>query len=225
MSSRQFHLWVGILLALPMFIVGVTAVFIAHNKSMGLKDLPVPGLNMSSMTELELRSSAQDDAGQLWLGSAHGLFVAQADGSLQRRADLDVRQLLVQGSHLWIASKSGLYQLSGDTLELRLAEEVQGISRLADGQWLAAVKDVGALTSADGRQWQPWSGNQALRQVHGQTVKPYTFGKLVMDLHTGKAIFGKAGEWVWIDLLGVALAALGLTGVWVWWQTRRRAAL
>lgn len=129
MSSRQIHLWSGVLLALPMFIVGVTAILIAHEKSLGIKDVPINWLFMAAEKELELRSVAQ-----------------AADGRL----------------------------------------------------WLAAQGDV---------------------------AKPYTIGKLVMDMHTGKAFFGKSGEWVWIDVLGFTLALLGLTGVWVWWQSRRRAAI
>lgn len=224
MSSRRLHLWSGVLLALPMFIVGITAVFIAHKDGLGLKDLPIAWLPMAHEREHELRSVAQGADGRLWLGGQQGLFVQAADGALQRQADFEVRQLLAEGDSLWVASKMGLYLLHGEQLERRLAGEVHGISRLADGQLLASVKARGALLSRDGQSWSPWAGNDALLAAQGATAKPYTFGKLVMDLHTGKAFFGKAGEWLWIDLLGITLALLGLTGVWVWWQSRRRAA-
>ena len=54
--------------------------------------------------------------------------------------------------------------------------------------------------------------------------KRYTLKNLIMDMHTGKAFLGKSAEWIWIDVLGIVLCLLSLTGVWVWWQGRRRAA-
>lgn len=224
MSSRLVHLWSGVLLAVPMFIVGVTAVFIAHKDALGLKDMPVGFMPAGMEREHELRSVAQDASGQLWLGGQQGLFHLGADGQLERLADFEVRQLLAEGDSLWVASKEGLYRLEDGRFEERLDAEVHGIARLVDGRLMASVKDQGALHSADGRSWEPWTGNAALLAVQGDSPKPYTFGKLVMDLHTGKAFFGKQGEWLWIDVLGVTLALLGLTGVWVWWQSRRRAA-
>lgn len=225
MSNRLIHLWSGVLLALPMFIVGVTAVFLAHEKSLGIKDIPISWLPMSYEKEYQLRSVAEDADGRLWLGSQQGLFVQQGEGQPEPVAEFEVRQLLSEGDSLWVASKMGLYQLQGEALELRLEGDVHGITRLADGRLMAGVKELGALHSSDGLSWTSWAGNPALQAVQSEQVKPYTVGKLVMDLHTGKVFFGKSGEWIWIDLLGSALALLGLTGVWVWWQSRRRAAL
>ncbi|MFT0621617.1 hypothetical protein ACMHYQ_03040 [Ectopseudomonas guguanensis] len=225
MSSRRIHLWSGVILAIPMFIVGITAVFIAHDKSLGLKDLPLSWLPMSYEKENELRSAAQTGDGQLWFGSKYGVFRQGADGQLQQRSEVEVRQLLGEQEQLWVASKEGLYLIDGERMEKRLDAEVHGITRLQDGQLLASVKDEGALLSRDGLDWQPSPLNAALASVQSATPKPYTFGKLVMDLHTGKAFFGKSGEWIWIDVLGITLALLGLTGVWIWWQSRRRAAL
>lgn len=51
-----------------------------------------------------------------------------------------------------------------------------------------------------------------------------TLGKLMLDLHTGRAFLGKEAEWIWIDLLGLVWVFLGGTGLYLWWhaQTRRR---
>ena len=82
MSSRLVHLWSGVLLAVPMFIVGVTAVFIAHKDALGLKDMPVGFMPAGMEREHELRSVAQDASGQLWLGGQQGLVHLGADGQL-----------------------------------------------------------------------------------------------------------------------------------------------
>ncbi|MBI4565410.1 MAG: hypothetical protein HY716_12015 [Planctomycetes bacterium] len=40
--------------------------------------------------------------------------------------------------------------------------------------------------------------------------------KLVIDLHTGKALFGKSGEVYWIHAGGWSLAFLVFTGLGIW---------
>lgn len=224
MTARQFHLWPGVLLGLPMLIIGITAVLLAHEKSLGLPDVEVPFLQMSADQALELDTSIEDAQGRLWLGGKQGLYVQHADGRIEQHADLEVKQLLSHGERIWIASKSGLFSLFGTHLEKHLSGETKGISLLADGRLMASHKSRGALLSEDGSIWQAWSGNSALAAAQANQVRPYTLDELVMDLHTGKLLLGKQGEWIWIDLLGVFLCALGLTGVWIWWRSRKRAA-
>lgn len=224
MTARQFHLWSGILLGLPMLIVGITAVLLAHEKSLGLPGIAVPFLQMSSDQKLELDASAEDAQGRLWLGGKQGLYVQHLDGRIEKQADLEVKQLLSHTEQLWIASKSGLFSLRGTHLQQHLNGETKGISLLADGRLMANHKSRGALLSEDGESWQAWAGNNALAAAQASQTQPYTLDELVMDLHTGKLLFGKQGEWIWIDLLGVFLCALGLTGVWIWWRSRLRAA-
>ncbi|PKO58071.1 MAG: hypothetical protein CVU25_05815, partial [Betaproteobacteria bacterium HGW-Betaproteobacteria-19] len=89
-----------------------------------------------------------------------------------------------------------------------------------------AVKDHGLLVSADGRDWRPDPELMpvlAASMVEGE-AELITLGKLVMDLHTGKAFFGKDWEWIWIDLVGLAMTLLSLTGVYMWWRGERRKA-
>ena len=54
--------------------------------------------------------------------------------------------------------------------------------------------------------------------------RPLTLGNLVMDLHTGKAFLSKDTQWLWIDATGAVMTFLGLSGLVVWWRTRRRKA-
>jgi uncharacterized iron-regulated membrane protein len=67
-------------------------------------------------------------------------------------------------------------------------------------------------------------GRAAGRPAHGAVEERVTLGKLMLDLHTGKAFFGKEAEWIWIDLLGGVWVFLGFTGIYLWWrtQTKRR---
>ena len=90
-----------------------------------------------------------------------------------------------------------------------------------------ALKDKGLLISRDGLRWTapapPESEVLPVPALNGERI---SFGKLIMDLHTGKAFFGKDAEWIWIDVLGSVWIFLGFTGIYLWWrtQTKRRDA-
>lgn len=45
---------------------------------------------------------------------------------------------------------------------------------------------------------------------------------LARDLHTGGTFFGRSGELWWDNILGGVLAAIGLTGIWIWLKNERR---
>ncbi|MDP2170080.1 MAG: hypothetical protein Q8J96_06630 [Rhodocyclaceae bacterium] len=99
---------------------------------------------------------------------------------------------------------------------------------LPDGSVVVALKDGGLLASSDGWTWEAVPGIAAALEAlpGGEVRERITLGKLMTDLHTGKALFGKQMEWIWIYLLGVVWVFLGFTGLWLWWksQTKRRDA-
>jgi hypothetical protein len=85
------------------------------------------------------------------------------------------------------------------------------------------LKDTGMQISRDGgRTWSADPTFARLASVAGEQAEPYTMQKLVMDLHTGKFFFGKRAEWIWIDLLGITLVMLCLTGGLMWWRSQKR---
>lgn len=233
LNARQWHLWVGLVLALPMLIVGITAVFIAHEKALGLDHVEIsadwlPGAQaekkMKKLHGPELRALYSGADGERLLATKMGAY-AEQDGKLVPVAGLEgveVRAWLADGDVLYAAAKQGLYRRAQGQWQSVLMQELWGVARAADGR-IEAVGKYALWQSADGRDWQQSERVKALFAAlpPAQYMKePYTLKKLNMDLHTGKAFFGKEWEVIWIDLVGLSLAFLTLTGVWVWWRRR-----
>lgn len=58
--------------------------------------------------------------------------------------------------------------------------------------------------------------NELIAYYHGEGV---TMEHVLLDVHNGR-ILGKVGVWL-LDLVGVLLIALSLTGIWMWFRRRR----
>lgn len=237
-NSRRWHIWISIVLALPIFIVAVTAVFIAHKKRLGTEEIKVaagwlPGYRgeAAKAQKNELRAAFTDAAGTTWLGANGGLYRIEGDLAqpVPALAGVQVRALAEAPWGLVAAAKNGIWLRAGDGEWQRVHKgDAWSAAARPDGSLVVALKDTGLVRSSDGKSWQADSRlNGALAALPAEAANgtdTITLGKLVMDLHTGKAFFGKEAEWVWIDLVGLAMSLLALTGVWMWWRAERRKA-
>jgi hypothetical protein len=236
-SFRGWHLWLSIALSLPILIVALTAIVIAHGKSLDLKEIQVgagwlPGMNAGRPEEAEPRALWAAPDGVQWLGTKAGLYRVR-DERVERVEDLgraDVRGLLGLDSHLVVATTKGLYRVAQASGAGERVAKGDFWSVAATPQGLVAVgKDDRLLRSTDaGTTWSEHAAGAAAAErvaagmataEAGDTVP---LSKLVMDLHTGKALFGKTYEWIWIDLIGATMALLTLTGLVMWWRGQRR---
>lgn len=232
-TQRSLHLWAGAILSIPILIVGLTAVFIAHKDSLGTKQValgsvPLPGYSsaLAEMHGAEARSYFQSADGREWLGTKAGLFVRAGESFAPVEAlhGVEVRALAVTGSGLVAATKMGLYREQDGAWTQTHKGDYWTVSARGDGT-LVATSKMGLMQSADaGASWQPAKSlNLALAALPSEvTAEAMTLDKLVMDLHTGKAFLGKEYEWLWIDLVGIACAGLALTGLVLWRRGRRQ---
>lgn len=238
-SFRGWHLWLSISLSLPIIVVALTAVLLAHGKSLGLKEIQVPaswlpGMAAGKPEEAEPRALWVAPDGTQWLGTRAGLYRVRGEQA-ERIDDLgraDVRGLHSAGAHLVVATTKGLY---------RVAVEAGAGERVARGDFWSVVqtaqgliavgKNETVLMSSDGgATWSDHAPAQAAAERvaagmgagAGDGMVPLS--KLVIDLHTGKALLGKQYEWLWIDLIGATMALLTLTGLVMWWRGQRRKA-
>jgi hypothetical protein len=230
---RGWHAWWSVVLALPIVIVSLTAVFIAHGKSLGLGEIAasagwLPGYSVATMEPaVELRAVYADRDGTRYVAAKQGLFVSDGETlqPVEALAGMEVRGLVRAGGTLYAAAKDGVWANRGDGWARILKAEAWSLNAQADGALVAAVKDRGVLVSRDGGD--TWSVDAALREVvtaYAATApaKPLTLANLVMDLHTGKAFLGKEYEWLWIDVVGLTMVFLSFSGLIVWWRTRRQ---
>lgn len=220
---RKWHIWLGVILLLPIAIVALTAVFIAHDKELGLKQITI-GIPVTEPAEVKTIVPLQGD---VWLAAGKFGIARQQlkDGvpltSVTELAGVDIRQLLIVQNTVLAAGNQGVFLRDGEAWKPTLKADIHQLS--ADGiAILAVAKDNHLYRSEDYKTWNKITLPIALDSLHGET-QYYTASKLVMDLHTGKAFFGKAGEWVWIDVIGLAIFFLTFSGVILWWRRRQLA--
>lgn len=234
LKARDWHGWLSVILLAPLLLVGLTAFFIAHSKALGLKDIDVsrlagwlPGYRAAATpAHAELRTALTLADGTQWLGTRNGVFEhVRGQPPVAHLPGLETRDLHAGPDGLFAATKGGLWrrELAGGDWQKVAGGEFWSVGRDADGGWSASSKEKGLLRSTDGRRWQAVALPE-LPVVAGS--EPVSLGKLMLDLHTGKAFFGKNGEWIWIDLLAAVWAFLAGTGLYLWWrtQTKRRDA-
>jgi hypothetical protein len=237
-SVRGWHLWVSIALSLPILVVALTAILIAHHRTLGLKDSKIdaswlPGMTTGGTEQAEPRALWVAPDGTHWLATKMGLYRVHGNAvqHFEGIGRADVRALHAAGAYLLAATNRGLY---------RVAPETGASEQVADGDFwsvsaapsgfLAAGRYEQLLLSTDGgASWQPYEpGARAVERVAADIARRQSGGvplsKVVMDLHTGKALLGKQYEWFWIDLIGAAMALLTITGLVMWWRGQRRKA-
>lgn len=98
-----------------------------------------------------------------------------------------------------------------------------------------AVQDLDAFQTLDGgNNWSPvdpakveWSSAAELPGAERERLVEYsrpfvTLEHVLVDAHSG-AIFGRGGVYV-INTVGIAALWLAISGVWMWWRTKRKRA-
>lgn len=217
-NARRWHNWTSIALAIPLFIVAITSLFMAHEKTLQLQSVAwgrqTPEIRSVLYGPQGLRILASKDDVYAWVGGRlEPISVLQG---------MEARFIeLLPDSSILVAGKGGLWrQQSGRHWQQIYQGDIHGLQVLSEDHWLIVDKDAGILASSDqGRNWQ--QDREISRLVAALPASPYNLEKLVHDLHTGKALFGKQGEWIWIDVLALVLGFLCLTGAWLWWKAQR----
>jgi hypothetical protein len=231
---RHWHAWLSILLSIPAFLVGLTAILIAHNKTLGLNGIAVnadwlPGLTITAQSAPDIRSTLSLADGRQFIGGKAGLFVLEHE-RLTAIADLtgyEIRSLAANEREIVAAGNRGVWLNRADSWRQIYRQAAHSVQIGDDGTIRIATQNSGLLFSEDGgASWRPDSATlQAFSQLPAEALREdYTVGKLILDVHTGKAFLGKQWEWLWIDLLGALLVFLCLTGVYLWWRGQQRKA-
>lgn len=223
-SVRNWHTWGSLALGIPLLLVGLTTFFIAHEKSLGTKEIILP-MNAVHDENIEIRASLQV-GDELWFSTLkQGVFRLQGEQAIAIAGSPkdEIRAMIQHGDALFLAGKKALWRLKDGESQAVHRADCWGIQSHAQGL-IASCKNVGLLRSPDGKEWQAqpmqFSNIEAMTVNTGGT----TLSKIIMDIHTGKLFFGKQYEWIWIDLLGLACVGLGLTGLLMWMRSRKLKA-
>ncbi len=218
-TSRTLHNWLSVALVVPLFIVGMTTFFMAHEKSLG--DIVIG----YSHEPIELKDILYTPNGRKLLASKVGVF-EYLDGGLvaidsfhgqdiRTLELLDDGQILAAGKRgLWLESSNGSWSKHHDG-------DIHGLQVYLN-DWYIVTKMQGVLVSEDrGGSWQE-EPNYSNSLENLSVKSPLQLGKFMNDLHTGKALLGKHYEWIWQDLLALVLVILSLTGIYMWWKSQKR---
>lgn len=236
-TPRSWHTWSSLILALPILIVAVTAIFMAHRKALGTEEIKVaaqwlPGYQAAGTKPWrnEARSSLRTASGETYVGTQGGLYRLSGEQLLpvEELGDTQIRALAETGWGRIAAARNGVWlqeNSSGSKWQRVLKGDASSATSQPDGSIVVALRDKGLLASNDGQHWQNDARlATALAGLPNDSGEPVTLSKLVFDLHSGRAFFGKDSEWIWIDIVGLAMSLLALTGVYMWWRGQRRKA-
>ncbi len=243
-NLRKWHNWVGIVLSFPTFIVGLTAMFITFQGSYKGKSFE-PQINVSWLPgyssipiekdlirkSKEIRASLTTEDSTRYIGTGIGIFAIRNDSiiSFPKLFGYEVHCIQQTNSALWIGSKKGLYALtlSNGKLNHVFDKDIHHIEikndsslTVSDNKALYQTLDYGKTWKKDDKVYNLVISEQQLTNFH--TGKTIPLHKMIMDLHTGKAFFGKSFEGIWIFLVGLSIFLLSLTGVWMWAKRKFR---
>jgi hypothetical protein len=230
MSLRGWHAWISVLLVVPVIIVSATAILIAHDKDLGTRNvaLELPGTADVGAADYELKAIQLLPDGTTLFGTKYGLFETTA-GNIPTRvpalSEAEVRGFLLAGDAVIAASKEGLWRREAGAWRRLQAGDFFSLSA-AGGTIYATGKTELYISTDNGLSFarSPLADQSFAEYASLHGAPPYTLNKLVMDLHTGKLLFGERGEWIWIDAVGGVMLFLSISGLVIWRRSEKRKA-
>jgi hypothetical protein len=193
---RDVHLWVGLILLIPMGAIAATGVMLNHERLLGLK----PGYVKKDKKEGKEGDQGHD-------------AMAQKEARRQKSKAKAPRTELVAKQNAW--------QDHGEQINLAIAEGVKiwgeaPLERLelknepGYGMVVKLKVDRSARTGPEEIVWS--FAEQAVVEKKGDPKEGMSWHKVVHDLHTGQ-IFSHEYGYFWSDISGLAILLLGGTGV------------
>lgn len=235
-TARRIHLWVAIILALPMLIMSFTGVLIALRSVTDIK-VPMAWLGAETIPErLPITAYLEMADGTVWIGNAQGLYRVR-DGKadlVEAFAGQEVVGLaqVKEVAMPMVATRMAVWTPKDEQWMAVRRGRVRQLNNLPDGRVLVIsggrgeMADGKPMVSEDGQQWRPHSramqANKLLPPLNDPKVALHQF---MRELHSGAYFVGKGlGEMVFSGLIGSVLALLSLTGLWMWVRLERQKA-
>jgi len=218
-NARVLHNWIGAVLVLPLFIIGMSTFFMSHEDTLGEYVI-----GYSSET-IEVRDLLKTSDGRTFFATKEGVYEATDKNTLilveALSSEIRVLEPLNDGRVL-AAGKYGLWlgELDGSWIK-RFRGDIYGL-QLDNKRWFLATRKQGVVVSHDqGASWQAEPQfNQLISTTDGK--RALKLGDFMKDLHTGEALLGKKYEWIWADISAFVLVFLALTGIYMWWKSQKR---
>jgi hypothetical protein len=242
-NGTKWHTWLGVILSLPVFIVGATAVLIAFQDSYkGTESEPylnvswLPGYSNGAMKmegEMQrgkIKSSLLSSDGKMYYGTKAGVIVVENGKAkeIPSFAGMDVFTISEFNNEIFVGTKMGLYKYTNEKATKLFDKETHHLDIRKDGSLAISTNKEMYYSNDNGSTWKK---DETLAQLISTLPTPKNtmmeqssipMHKFVMDLHTGKAFFGKSYENIWIILVGLSICFLTGTGIFMWYKRLRK---
>ncbi len=232
-TARRIHLWIGIILAVPMALMAISGTLISM-RSVSNVTVPLNWLGAETVPDrLPINAFAQAGDGSTWIGNAQGLWRVAGTDAMPVHA-FDGQEVIglafTTGANVpVVATRMAVWQKQGEQWVPSRRGRVRQLSTLPDGRVLAILGGRGEMAdgkpfvTSDGADWQPFGpamkANAQLPRLENPQVALH---QVMREFHSGAFFFGKGpGEMIWSNLLGWVLTALTLTGLWMWLKAER----
>ena len=235
----NWHMWSGVIFTIPLLLVAVTAILIAHEKGLGTKEIAVNAGWLPGYGSEENIAHYLDDVKDVVIKNDSTYFASKLGVIINRNNKLsivkgtegnEVRDIHFQGDSLWIAGKKGLFLAIKESATIIKKGDFHGIN-LQGNQLFASEGKHGYHISTDfGRTWKSTKISTTIGKenldIFSKSIEKESFleslslEKLALDIHTGEAFFGKNAMWIWIDLIAISLLFMIFTGIWMWYKRK-----
>ncbi len=232
-TARRIHLWISIILAIPMTMMAVSGMLIAM-RSVTRVTVPMSWLGAETIPErLPINAFAQAPDGANWIGNSQGLYVVTPSGATpvaQFAGQEIVAMAFPAGAaQPLVATRMAIWADRDGTWTPTRRGRVRQLTTLPDGRVLAISGGRGEMADGkpfitpNGVDWMPYmpamKANAQLPPLENPRVGLH---QVMREMHSGAFFFGKGpGEMIWSNIMGWVLTLLSLTGLWMWIKAER----
>ena len=234
---RNWHINLGTILAVPVFVVCVTAILMAHNQTLDLRSIPMnlawlPGYQNANknVSDMEVRSTLHTSDNRYYIGTRFGLWELKDNRLVQipEAPEGEIRSIKETPQGMILAGRYGVWMSEAGHWKKLYRGDAWEVETLPNQHLRIATRKKGFMESDDqGKHWHPVKELNSLPYVvpNSAVQEEMNLGRLVLDLHTGRAWFGKQWAWLWIDIIAAILALLVMSGLWLkgWTVSRKRS--
>lgn len=235
----NWHMWSGLIFTIPLILVSLTAILIAHEKGLGTKEMAINAGWLPGYGSEENISHYLDDVKDVLIIDGKTFYASKLGVIIEKKKNIsilkgtegkEIRDLQLINNKLWVASKKGLFVMGKENVIFIKKGDFHGINN-NQNLLIASEGKHGFHTSNDnGKTWNSLKistiiGKEKTKEFSSSIekskyVEELTLEKLALDIHTGKAFFGEGSMWIWIDLIAVSLLFMTFTGIWMWYKRK-----
>ena len=241
----KWHNWIGIILSVPILIVSITAFLLAFKDTLNLDKFSMsmaymPGYSFDTNKNSIIKEAKNiksilvvDDT--MYIGTKYGLILS-IGGNIWFERDLigvDVRKVVRIEDRIYVACNKGIWIKESNLWKKLFSGDVHDVGG-KEGQLFAALGKNGIIRSLDNFKTISyiWTNYLEDKMNKGEYIKELKLEKaeitlkdFVLDLHTGKAFFGKQHEWIWITMVALSIIILVITGSVLWVRKKMRRVI